>query len=499
MRNLRWPILFFIVLLIAELAVVLYLNDGRFSYSLDDAYIHLALSQRIYQGHYGINSSEFSAPCSSILWPLLLTPFARTPWFSLMPLFINFLAGLTILIFCYRFFYELFHAGPRPWLAPALTLLTIPLFNLVGLIFSGMEHTLQTLLIVLTTIGLINGQRHKTEGVGFYIGVVLGPLLRYENLPLALVAIFWLLIKEKYGRAAVTTLAVLTPLIGFSLYLHSLHLGWLPSSIVAKSVQVFGGHNSLFINMMTNLGQRQAVALLLGLAILMIGAMHRPAYRNLALFSFFAVVGHMLFGRFGWADRYEIYILAFVALVLIYSCKVYFEKDSLLLPALTFLILFTPYLQNWLYTPLGCNNIYEQQHQMARFAREYVQAPVAVNDLGCVAFNNPHEVLDLWGLASPAVMRLKRRQPSFLWMDSLAQVHHVQVAMVYDQYYPLLPLQWTCVGKLFLGHRKITTDQQVVSFYATNTSAVAELRQKISLFSPTLPAGVILETRPYQP
>lgn len=497
MRNFFWPILFFLILLLAEGIAVLTLNDGHFSYSLDDAYIHLALSQRIYQGHYGINISEASAPSSSILWPLLLAPFSQASWFIFTPLIINILCGLFILLFCWRFFFQLFGASPRPWLALALTILIIPTFNMMGLIFSGMEHLLQTLLVLLTVIGLIKGQSRLSEGCGFYIGAVLGPLVRYENLTITFIAILWLVMKKRYRRAVLTTLAVILPIIGFSLFLHSQQLGWLPASIIAKSVQTFGGNNSLAINTMTNIEQRQAIALLLGLAFMLIPAISRPADRTLALFAFLTVCGHMIFGQFGWADRYEIYIIAFISLLLTFSYKTFLQTQKLWLPVLTWLILIAPYLQNWLFTPLGCNNIYEQQHQMARFAQEYVQAPVAVNDLGCVAFNNKHHVLDLWGLASPEVLKLKRQRPAFLWMDSLAHRHKVQAVMIYDAYYPVLPAQWTCVGKLFLGRRKITTDQHVVSFYTLEPATAVAMQKKLVLFSQTLPAGVRLETRPY--
>ena len=43
------------------LATILWMTRGHFSYSLDDAYIHLALAQQIVHGHYGINASESSS------------------------------------------------------------------------------------------------------------------------------------------------------------------------------------------------------------------------------------------------------------------------------------------------------------------------------------------------------------------------------------------------------------------------------------------------------
>ena len=75
------PLLLFLVVIAVELAVVLFLNGGIFTYSLDDAYIHLSLAQNISAGHYGINLSEYSAPSSSIIWPFFFGCFCRYTFF----------------------------------------------------------------------------------------------------------------------------------------------------------------------------------------------------------------------------------------------------------------------------------------------------------------------------------------------------------------------------------------------------------------------------------
>ena len=56
-----------IVLLLAaiETAAIVYFCDGKFFYTLDDPYIHLALSDNIFHGHYGLNAGEFSSPSNS--------------------------------------------------------------------------------------------------------------------------------------------------------------------------------------------------------------------------------------------------------------------------------------------------------------------------------------------------------------------------------------------------------------------------------------------------
>ncbi len=475
------------------------MNEGTFTFSLDDAYIHLALGRQISQGHYGINPGEFSAPSSSILWPFLLSPFAALTGYALVPFFINLAAALLILLVGGRFFSRVFRADHHRAWSPILTLLMIPAFNLIGLVFIGMEHTLQLLLALLIAEGLVRGQEDDPPGWGFYAALVLGPLIRYENTVLTLIGLLWLY--RRHQRVAAWTLGLIVAglMAGFSLFLHSHGLGWLPASIHAKSITLFGGHSSLWSNVLTNLSQRQALVLLLSIIPLLAAMITRPPCRLLTASTVCAVVAHLLLGRFGWADRYEIYILGFVLFILVYLYGPLLIEKPLWIPSGIYAILALPFALNWLYTPLGCNNIYQQQHQMARFSQDYVHAPVAVNDLGCVAFHADHYVLDVWGLASPEVLSLKRRQSSAVWMDSLAQRHGVKLAMIYDPYYPLLPKQWICIGKLFLGRRKVTTDQAVVSLYAVEPATAAKLHSQLRLFSATLPRGVVLETKQYTP
>ncbi len=91
-----------IISIVVELIAILFINHGKLVYSLDDAYIHLALAENIANGHYGVNIQEYSAPSSSIIWPFLLAFFTPSSLSDYIPLFINVLAAIATLFVCYK-------------------------------------------------------------------------------------------------------------------------------------------------------------------------------------------------------------------------------------------------------------------------------------------------------------------------------------------------------------------------------------------------------------
>jgi hypothetical protein len=139
-------------------------------------------------------------------------------------------------------------------------------------------------------------------------------------------------------------------------------------------------------------------------------------------------------------------------------------------------------------SPLAANSLYRQQYQMHRFVRDYYQAPVAVVDLGRVAYQNDHYVLDLWGLASPEALSARRSANDPEWMNDLAQAHDVHLAMIYDYRFRALPGSWQPVGRLVTG--KGGGAGNVVAFYALDKETAAELIPLLDSFSRSLPPGV---------
>jgi hypothetical protein len=133
-----------------KLGAIVALSDGEFGYSLDDPYIHLALAEGIRRGEYGINPGEFASPSSSVLWPFLLVPFQTTALAQIAPLLINLLATAGAVLALQQVLQRVARPSTRLealMRAGGITLLSACL-NLVPLALTGMEHSLQVLVVL---------------------------------------------------------------------------------------------------------------------------------------------------------------------------------------------------------------------------------------------------------------------------------------------------------------------------------------------------------------
>lgn len=501
-----------------QLLAQLYLNGGSFCFTLDDPYIHLALAENLWeQGHYGVNAQEYSAPSSSIVWPFLIAPLSATP---LGLLLVNLVfASATIVVFSrvLRRWLIPLSIDERPVLESGLMVGLIVATNQVGLVFLGMEHSLQLLVAALLADAVLQGAQVHKLAPWVWPVAVFGVLVRYEMLALLLgvLVVGWIFGQR---RAVLLTLVSATVVLaGFSWRLVSMGLGVLPSSIRAK-VAADPGSGLLAQaggQILRTLSHPQGIQMLLGLGVLAyLGYPRLKAQRfsiqkeqagAIALLT--ACLGHFAVGKYGWFSRYEVYVWCFFLLVggalamqrwgsrieeLVqrWGLGRLSRHLSLTLMASSFL-----YVWALVIGPLGSNNIFEQQYQMHRLLRDYYDHPVAVNDLGWVAYHNKNYVLDLWGLGSEQARKARfAANTSSDWMERLAEQRGVSLVMVYDAWFAQLPTSWQRVGTLSLGKERITPAHAEVAFYLTKSSYKNELCVALQHWQRELPAGVIFES-----
>ncbi|TVQ89517.1 MAG: hypothetical protein EA397_14865 [Deltaproteobacteria bacterium] len=185
-------------------------------------------------------------------------------------------------------------------------------------------------------------------------------------------------------------------------------------------------------------------------------------------------------------------------------------------------IAFSPMMSRWGHHVLSVRN---QHGQMHRFATTVVQGPVAVNDLGVVAWNNPYGVVDLVGLGSDEVRhwRVSRVRPTAgvlreAWtlgllnpstkdfirdaslppklspsaMRDLIERRGVKVIMIYEHWFPEVPSSWRRLGTLVTSPPDSAASRRV-AFWAVNGSVAAELTPGLQRWITDLPEGVSFE------
>lgn len=141
-------------------------------------------------------------------------------------------------------------------------------------------------------------------------------------------------------------------------------------------------------------------------------------------------------------------------------------------------------------TPTAARNIFEQQYQMHRFVTEFWKAPVAVNDLGWVAYRNPDYVLDMRGLGF-ARARIAFEQRDAGWFDHAVAEKRVEMAIIYkNSFEGAIPARWAELAVLRLGGARITPKEDRVSFYLTDSAARERAMKALKAFAATLPKGV---------
>ncbi|HLN25574.1 MAG TPA: hypothetical protein VK558_16490 [Patescibacteria group bacterium] len=472
----------------AVLAAILALNHGVFTYSLDDPYIHLALSERLRLGHYGINPGEAAAPSSSVLWPLLLAPLAGTALHMWLPLGLNLACLLASVEMLRRLAARRLPPLPAA-LAAALLALSL---NFVGLAFTGMEHGLQVALALAVLCGLLEFEGNGQVSPLLTAAIVLGPLVRFEAVAVSSMALLVLALSGRRRLAAGLGLATLLPLAAFAVFLVRLGLPPLPASVLTKLAAGQGAPFDLAVLLVVRWGAVLEALLLVALAASLTQAEGRRRWR-LVLFAGGVGLAHLLAGRWGWSGfyRYEIYALTLsaAALVELYGDRLPgLPARRLAIGGLALVVLCHPLLAATQRTPLAANDVYLQQYQMHRFVTGYARSAVAVNDLGWISYGNPAPVLDLWGLASEDA-RQARAAAGPGWMAELVEAHRVPLAMIYaDVFGAAVPASWIPLARLELGRAPVSAARGDVTVYATRSEAAAPLRQALSAFAPTLPA-----------
>ncbi|MBR0961094.1 hypothetical protein JQ566_27520 [Bradyrhizobium japonicum] len=473
----------------------------RVVFTLDDAYIHLAVADQILSGGYGINAGEYSSPSSSIVWPYILALTEAMRLGIAGPLLIN-VAAAGATVFTLVRLYEtgsLFDGSPLSWLIVLLLVFNV---SAVALPMTGMEHSLHVWATVATFAGLVVAARGSAPSPVHFIALVLLPFIRFEGAAFACAATAGFAMLGYRRFAAAAAVVMIAALAAYLALMASRGLPLLPSSVLLKGYLAnldgtTGSYPAIVQNLLRSVLSAYGLRLiLLGFAVAACANWLRTDRRALiVLLTVLAAVGaHLVFGQYGWLNRYEVYIMALATAALVWGAAQFrphvpAARWGLAKGALGVMLGMAalPYVTSAVISPVAASDIYEQQYQMARFAHAFYRRAVGVNDLGLVAYGNSDYVLDLWGLGSEPVRKARTAgEYGPAEMDALVRQHDVGVVMIYDAWFPQgVPSDWTRVA--ILQTRTVMLSQRNIAFYRTPLGDAAAVEAALRALGATLP------------
>lgn len=490
------------VLLIA--AVVMIGNHGHFTFILDDPYIHLAMAENL-PVHPGINLEEVTDASSSILYPWLLCPFARSEALGLVAaLVINLAAGFGCLYFLARM------AGNtrQGWLWAVSLVVFAAGFNLFTLVFMGMEHTLHVMLSLGILCGLHEYEQKRSLPHWFWACFFLAPLVRYEGLALDVLVVLWLLLDRRWLWATAGSIAVVIPQALHALWLKGQGLPALPTSVLLKSDTIsynlddFGFMKlavGMFYDFFSNFIQTpaQMAAGLLAVALLLL-AFLAPNSRRLCFVVSLTILAHFFLGRTGWLGRYTAYIDALGMCALLLATRPWLEQKGrwtvlYKVAVLSLLALVAmPNIDIERKIPQAAAQIYEQPWQLRRLLIDYWKAPVLAIDIGAVSWGNSYAVWDVTGLASESIRKFISGAGGMTSEDFLLEMsrqHQAGLALLLAQRDIVPPASWVPLARIALSASPVILHQAIV-IYATSEQAVPAAKAAILAWRTGLPPQV---------
>jgi hypothetical protein len=485
------------------------LNEHTFVYSLDDAYIHLALARTWLRSHtIGISPGQFAPASSSPAWTaLLVVCSALIGLHEGLPLVLNILCSLaTLAVFWWgrAQLRGIDRDDDRRW--PLLAAALPFLLNLFGLTLCGMEHVLHAALVLAFTVTLWRGLTRPLNSAPFLLALVL-PLVRLESVFVIAAAALILLQHRKLVAALGLLACAAMPTALLGVWMHAHGAFFLSNSIVVKAVPPqlgawLGKWGYTALGMLVN----PLIIVVLGWC-LVYRRRHRGLIADGFLFCFVVAALHIVFstvGGIGLIDRYETYVVD-LGLLFVFSsdCSKVPVAPPTHLPWSTKLeraLIFAGLIER-LCLPgtatFATNDIYQQQSQTARFVQQqFLHDSIAVNDIGLVALRSEGTVTDLAGLGSTDVLRALRKVSDTRALkrdvvEPMLERNGTDLIAIYTAWFsPALYEGWQHVATWSLSRPAIVAGDSHVDFFAPDAGTARELERRMRMFEPQLPKQV---------
>ena len=488
----------------------------NFCYPLDDAYIHMSIARQLAEsGTWGLEPGSYAFASSSPLWTVLLAVvfklFGALEW---IPLVLSFFFAVCSVLLAFEFWRRAGLSKSASLLCGITLIFAVPFATLSNL---GMEHALhffcvEAFILAAWMILSVDGRPNGKILAMLLLSAALAVGARYESLFIVVPMTLLFAYRRRFAIAIALLLVAFIPMVAMGVYAVCHGGTFLPVSIILKAGLDNGnmfsrGLAALYASISCDSIHFHLVAL----ALLIVAALPfmGRCVRELAFVFAVAAIGHGMFARLGWLYRYEAYIVgAAFTLFPLALARTVKERCSprrldvvarlsvwLICIAVAFPFLSRSFRAQY-DTVEAQREIFGQQMQTARIFSslpESEKGPVAVVDLGCVAYYSGVSLLDMWGLGSPEVYDMVRKRT---YNESVCGELFKKHGIRYFAVYP-----WCCerfgshmhqVARLINTRPGVVCADSIIVLAVANEADIETFHRHLVSFAQNLPSGMRL-------
>lgn len=490
-------------------------TDFEFIYTIDDAYIHLAVAKNFAlhkvwgMTQYAFSSSS-SSPMFTFILSMLIFIFGNH---ALIPLIFNFTIAFFVIYFLNKYYSQYFSRNKSIVIAILFTLF----FSVLHFqILLGMEHVLQIFLFVVNIYcfqkWLASGLKKSQVAYWFYFTIVLLGLVRFESMFYYASLAFVFACLKNFRNALLVLICGFVPIIIFGYFNYQQSGYFFPYSVVVKGASFdFSGDivqqlkQVLFKNLIFNITFYKVSLFLLLIVGVFLYRDYRSkiSFQQLVLNNFLLIVFSLtlllnaFFGDFRGLFRYEAYMYIAFAMIIIPRLKEFFlnplsefKKDKIIgiLTLCNFFLAIYKCVFSHFILVNGSRNIYEQQMQSAKFLKKYYNtSKVIANDIGAICYLSDIHLLDIAGLGSKEMISFNTNGKTFdqkfeNFITSYTNENNYELAIVYEEWFGgYIPKNWKKVAVLKIDHNIVAALDHVV-IYSIDLSNEKQLKENIRNF-----------------
>lgn len=438
----NWPLGIALCVFLAATSLLIIsmmsLGRGSFFYSLDDAYIHMAVANHfVTSGLWGVTRYEFSSSTSSILWPLMLSGiywiigrigeigltggiWEKGGAAEFVPLVLNIAIGIWVLALVDRIAKSL---GLSNIFRLALLIMIILATPMTTLVVTGMEHLLHiALMLMYLEIVRTIFTKPVVSAQTVWLLVMVGMFMvgvRYEGLFMTGAVALYALYKKNW-QVVFASATSIVPVIAYG-YI-SVANGWffIPNPILMKSIHMISGTGFIdgFIpRMIFKTKMIELYHVLTLVAAVSIAAYTVRRYSVWFFIFIITVLLHVVLASFGWLYRYEAYLIVLGLLTLVSYVRrlsISTRLSEVLVGVVVVLVLVSRGVGALTETRTFVADRASEYYAQAAFIDTfYPTDTIVLNDIGMTAYFTDARIVDLAGLASREPYILYQEQGGF--------------------------------------------------------------------------------------